>query len=686
MPDISGYDVGRYHIVEKLGEGGMAVVYKAFDTRLERDVAIKVIRVDLVAAAYQGHMLKRFEREAKSLARLSHPNILKVHDFGEYLGAPYLVMEYMPGGTLKNLTGNSMPFRKAAGLLSPVARALEYAHQENIIHRDHKPANILLTKTGMPMLSDFGIAKILDLDETSQLTGTGEGIGTPEYMAPEQWENKVLPQTDIYALGVVFYELVTGHKPYTADTPAAVLRKQLVDPLPKPTLYIPDLPEVVEKIIYKALAKQPEMRYASMGDFAAALEKLALPANIVPGPVPAETAAAGNQVDTLAAPIEERTSPGSQRINLTAEAPLFKTDITRDDLQPNDLLTPKQSSIPTRVLILGGLLVLGLGFGLLVLGIGMVRMSGIKTAMPGGEAKLVATQQVTLQASPQPQLSPTPESTKTPLATATITPTPGMGSIQISDKDGMPMDYVPAGEFQMGSTEAQYRNDLKLCTNSGTGLTDCTEIFGFQNEKPAHTVSLNAYWIDQVEVTNSMYAQCVRAGGCGAAPQDVKSSTRNTYYNDSLYADFPVIYVTWNQADAYCIWAGRRLPSEAEWEKAARGTDGRTFPWGNNVPTSNLMNRTSDTTKVGSYPAGASPYGVLDMEGNVGQWLADWFGSYTSGKQNNPQGPATGSKRVYRGLPWRWRDHLAHSAFRISGEADIASDMIGFRCAMSITP
>jgi len=220
MADLTGRDIGRYHIVEALGQGGMATVYKAYDTRLEREVALKFIRVDLVAPAYQELMLKRFEREAKSLARLSHPNILKMHDFGEYEGAPYLVMEFLPGGTLKSRTGQPAAYQEAARLLAPMARALDYAHQENIIHRDVKPANILLTKTGMPMLSDFGIAKILGVDDTSQLTGTGVGVGTPEYMAPEQWTNNVVPQTDIYALGVVFYELVTGRKPFTADTPA----------------------------------------------------------------------------------------------------------------------------------------------------------------------------------------------------------------------------------------------------------------------------------------------------------------------------------------------------------------------------------------------------------------------------------------------------------------------------------
>ena len=196
-------------------------------------------------------------------------------DYGEYNGMPYLVMPYLPGGTLKQLAGKPMPYDQAARLLAPVARALEAAHQKNLIHRDIKPANILLTEGGQPMVSDFGIAKILGVEGGATLTSTNVAIGTPEYMAPEQWLNQISPQSDIYSLGVVFYELVTGRKPYTADTPAAIFLKQSNDPLPRPRSFVPGLPEEVEKVLYKALAKKPEDRYASMGDFAAALEGLA---------------------------------------------------------------------------------------------------------------------------------------------------------------------------------------------------------------------------------------------------------------------------------------------------------------------------------------------------------------------------------------------------------------------------
>jgi serine/threonine protein kinase len=273
MTDFSGIYFDRYHILASLGEGGMASVYKAYDTRLERDVAVKIIRIDMFIPAVLQDVLKRFEREAKSLAKLSHPNIVGIIDYGEHEGVPYLVMVYLPGGTLKDrLQGRPLTWQESFHLLLPIARALQFSHQQGIIHRDVKPSNILITLSGEPMLSDFGIAKILEGEGATTLTGTGVGIGTPEYMAPEQWVGHASPQSDQYSLGVVLYEMVTGRKPYTADTPAALLLKQANDPLPRPRQIVPDLPEKVEKIILKVLAKKSENRYASMGEFITALE------------------------------------------------------------------------------------------------------------------------------------------------------------------------------------------------------------------------------------------------------------------------------------------------------------------------------------------------------------------------------------------------------------------------------
>jgi serine/threonine protein kinase len=274
MPNLVGQSLGRYNILEQIGEGGMATVYKAYDTHLERDVAIKIIRRKAFPEEQLERILKRFEREAKALARLTHPNIVPLIDYGEYEGAPYLVMIYLPGGALKQPPGTQMPWQEAVRILLPVAEALAYAHGHNVIHRDIKPSNILLTEKGQPLLADFGIAKIVGGDETATLTGTGAGVGTPGYMAPEQWTGHTVPQSDIYSLGVVLYELVTGRKPYTGDTPAAILLKQATEPLLKPSQFAPGLPGPVEELLQKALAREPMGRYADMAGLIGALEAL----------------------------------------------------------------------------------------------------------------------------------------------------------------------------------------------------------------------------------------------------------------------------------------------------------------------------------------------------------------------------------------------------------------------------
>ena len=245
MSNLTEQSIGRYHILEKLGEGGMATVYKAYDTRLERNVAIKVLRTDQFIPAQLEMVLQRFEREAKSLAKLSNPNIVNILDFGEHEGMPYLVMEYLPGGTLKKKLGQAIPWQEAIHALLPVARGLAYAHKHGVIHRDVKPANILISEEDAPILTDFGIAKLLEGTDGHTLTGSGVGIGTPEYMAPEQGmgASTIDERADIYSLGIVLYEMVTGRKPYIADTPMAVVLKQMTDPLPRPTKFVPDLPE-----------------------------------------------------------------------------------------------------------------------------------------------------------------------------------------------------------------------------------------------------------------------------------------------------------------------------------------------------------------------------------------------------------------------------------------------------------
>ena len=282
-----------------------------------------------------------------------------------------------------------------------------------------------------------------------------------------------------------------------------------------------------------------------------------------------------------------------------------------------------------------------------------------------GSAETPATPTLTATPLPPtatPTLTATPlPPTATPSPTVTATPTLGIGSTQVSPKDGMVMLYVPAGEFLMGSES------------------------DFEDEKPQHRVYLDVFWIDQTELTNAMYAQCAADGAC-EPPHKNNSYSHSSYYDDNQYADYPVIYVDWNQANTYCQWAGGRLPTEAEWEKAARGTDGRTYPWGEQSPACSLTNNSwckGDTAAVGSYPQGASLYGVLDMAGNVWEWVADWYSEtyYMGSPSENPQGPASGETRVVRPGSWRDNGRNVRSSARGRSVPGSAGSNIGFRCA-----
>jgi eukaryotic-like serine/threonine-protein kinase len=275
-------------------------------------------------------------------------------------------------------------------------------------------------------------------------------------------------------------------------------------------------------------------------------------------------------------------------------------------------------------------------------------------------------------------------STNTALPTVTVTAsTLGIGSIMISDKDGMILMHVPAGEFTMGS---KAEDALPLCEKFGVSCP----LDLLRNEEPPHTVYLDAFWIDQTEVTNAMYIKCVQAGKC-EPPTEPKSYTRDSYYDNTQFAKFPVVLVAWGDAEAYCAWADRRLPTEAEWEKAARGEDARVYPWGNDFPSNDLLNFRDfigDTTVVGKYPSGASPYDALDMAGNVWEWTADWYDGtyYASSPSSNPPGPDSGTERVLRGGGFGSRIYTYRSTFRYIGAPADTYPWVGFRCAMSANP
>jgi formylglycine-generating enzyme required for sulfatase activity len=228
--------------------------------------------------------------------------------------------------------------------------------------------------------------------------------------------------------------------------------------------------------------------------------------------------------------------------------------------------------------------------------------------------------------------------------------------------DGMEMVYVPGGTFDMGSTD------------------------GDEDEQPVHAVTLDGFWMDRTEVTNAQYARCVAGGAC-SPPSESRSATRDSYYGDSQYDDYPVIYVNWHDADAYCGWAGGRLPTEAEWEYAARGPDGHVYPWGNEPPTRAFLNydqNREDTNEVGSYRHGASWSGAMDMAGNVWEWVADWYASdyYAGSPAQNPKGPEGGDRKNFRGGSWTSSESIVRMAYRGSARSVSRYHTRGFRCVI----
>jgi len=346
--------------------------------------------------------------------------------------------------------------------------------------------------------------------------------------------------------------------------------------------------------------------------------------------------------------------------NVTAprgsQTPVQKKPVQRQAFSNADKPAPKKNVLPRKT-----------NSAIIVAIIGLVGTLGAALiSSPILEKMFSRTPEPTSSASSSTETrTPPPTTTRAPAtntpAPPTFTPTPGIGSF--IESDGVTMMFVPAGSFSMGSSETS------------------------SDERPIHAVNLSAYYIDKYEVTNAAYERCVEAGAC-LPPNQSRSSTRTAYYGNPEFDEFPVIYVDWTMAKTYCEWRGDRLPTEAEWEKAARGTDGRTYPWGEGIACDklNYNNCKGDMTKVGSYLDGVSPYGLYDMAGNVWEWVNDWYDSnyYQSSPASNPLGPSSGQYRVLRGGSWSNFVFNVRSANRNYNTPDVINNLVGFRCARSL--
>ncbi|MFQ5612745.1 MAG: protein kinase, partial [Anaerolineae bacterium] len=325
MADLVGTTLGRYRIVARLGRGGMAEVYKAYQPGLERYVAIKVMHRHM---ADDPDFIGRFKREAQNVAKLRHPNIVQVFEFDDHDGTHYMVMEFIEGPTLKdeiqerNRRGTDFKLAEVVRIFTALCNAIDYAHQRGMVHRDLKPANVMLTTEGQVVLTDFGIARMV---EGTKYTMTGALTGTPAYMSPEQGEGKpATERSDIYSLGVMLYQMVTGRVPFEADTPFAIIMKHVNEPLPLPASINPNVSEAMEAVILKALAKDPDDRFQAGADMARAIR------------------------DAANLPFEETQL--SMSITTLAGAPVPDKELSKDDRTFTQPAQPVEETAPATIL------------------------------------------------------------------------------------------------------------------------------------------------------------------------------------------------------------------------------------------------------------------------------------------------------------------------------------------------
>jgi predicted Ser/Thr protein kinase len=397
----------------------MATVYKAYQPSMDRYVAIKVLPA---IVSRDPAFLKRFRREAKVVAKLEHKHILPVHDYGEQEGLTYLVMRYVEAGTLKDrLAAGQLDLPAIYRIIAQVGSALDYAHRLGVIHRDVKPSNVLIDSQGDAYLTDFGLARIVESSE--QLTATGVGVGTPAYMAPEQGQGlKIDHRSDIYSLGVVLYEMVTGQVPYQAETPMAVVIKHITEPLPLPHQIVPDLPEEVERLILKAMAKSPDDRFQTVREMVETLD-LAVRAATAAAPTTA-------QVEREVGPPMSAPPARKFRWPWDVRTTALGVGIAALALLVIGGLFFALSRIQYRVQVVGGRVeVVPITTEAVALTPAVASVeSPTSEAMLAATATSQPTTAPTVEYTPLPTATPTltetPESTDTPVPTATPQPTP----------------------------------------------------------------------------------------------------------------------------------------------------------------------------------------------------------------------------------------------------------------------
>ena len=707
--------VGRYAIYGEIATGGMASVHYGRlmgPVGFSRPVAIKRLHPQL---AKEPEVRAMFIDEARLVSRIHHPNVVPTLDVIAADGELLLVMEYVHGESVARLARawrdrrEAIPLRIVLAIMTNVLHGLHAAHEakgENgepleIVHRDVSPHNVLVGIDGVARVLDFGIARA-----AVRLESTREGIikGKLAYMAPEQLGGAVVTrQADVYAASVVLWELLAGRRLFLKgdDGLSVLIDKMFRGLIEGPSVHRPGISAALDAVVLRGLERDPSLRFASAREMTLALEStgdLATPSEI--GAWVEETAAtalalraakledfertsskmriasaSSVEIDVLLADAGTTEDPGT---GSGSRAPTgTKSALRAHVTDASESLSPAYASIPVALprkddrsetparRFTASRAALAAGF----LAVVAVAFGGVRIA--GGD--LGTSTRSLVPAHPGVVVIPS-------------LPTCPAGTI-----------YIPGGKFFMGSD-----NDLPM-------------------ERPAHNVTLSPYCMDTFEVTTEDFRACSDRGACkraGATNEwdGISDGERKTFdplcniRDPSVRAQHPINCVDWDMATIYCKAQGKRLPTEAEWEFAARGPDGRKYPWGDEEPSEKLLNACgkecsewgrknkvdvramfsaddgwATTAPVGSFPKGASRYGLQDVVGNVWEWVSDFHAEYSRNDQVDPQGPEKGEAHVIRGGAWNGGySSWVRPTFRYKDVPEKRSYGIGFRCAKSL--